>query len=176
MRILSTDDKIREARAIASDGILEPLLRRCESPIERLFMCAVLQHPARTCIYAGRKKKNEFRYICEWEIKSRIILVAQQWHHGPSRFDFAFMQGEDGIYVDVELDGAEWHDADENQVMRDRQRDRALQVEGWRVFRFSGSEVYTDVNKCLGEVVGFIEFLATPPTFTPADPDVDGVF
>jgi hypothetical protein len=43
------------------------------------------------------------------------------------------------------------------QLVRDRRRDRVLQIAGFNVFRYSGSEVWRDVFACAREVVGFVK-------------------
>jgi very-short-patch-repair endonuclease len=49
--------------------------------------------------------------------------------------------------VVVELYGFEWHNTKE-KLTQDAERERALQRQGYYVVRFTGSEVYRDVNKC----------------------------
>lgn len=51
----------------------------------------------------------------------------------------------------IELDGHEYHKTKE-QRKHDAKRDRALNIEGWRVIRFTGSEIYQAVWECLDEI------------------------
>ncbi|MBV9851812.1 MAG: DUF559 domain-containing protein [Armatimonadetes bacterium] len=52
----------------------------------------------------------------------------------------------------VECDGHEFHEKTRAQVARDKQRDRYLQKLGYKVFRFSGSEINQDAISCALEV------------------------
>ncbi len=55
----------------------------------------------------------------------------------------------------IYCDGTEFH-KDPQRIIMDKQQDRVLQTHGFNVFRFSGSEIAADVNKCVGEVMAFI--------------------
>jgi very-short-patch-repair endonuclease len=58
------------------------------------------------------------------------------------RLDLAVVRG--GRLVAVELDGHEFHERSRRQASYDKARDRALQLVGWRIARFSGSDVCRD--------------------------------
>lgn len=53
--------------------------------------------------------------------------------------------------VIVECDGHEFHERTKHQAQRDRSRDRELQRSGYRVFRFTGSELFKDPFACAKE-------------------------
>lgn len=53
----------------------------------------------------------------------------------------------------VECDGHEFHERTKEQAERDRSRDRRLQSEGIRVFRFTGSELHRNAPLRVFEVV-----------------------
>ncbi|WP_436787931.1 DUF559 domain-containing protein [Yinghuangia sp. YIM S10712] len=63
---------------------------------------------------------------------------------GRYRIDFALTDHKIGI----ELDGYSWHSSPE-AFTRDRARQRELELDGWRIVRFSGSEVTRDASKCV---------------------------
>lgn len=42
------------------------------------------------------------------------------------------------------------------QAIRDRQRDRVLQAQGFGIFRYAGSEIWANVFKCAQEVIAFL--------------------
>ncbi len=54
--------------------------------------------------------------------------------------------------VVVEVDGHEFHERTKFQAARDRQCDRAMIAEGFRVVRFAGQEVYRVAAECAEEV------------------------
>ena len=57
----------------------------------------------------------------------------------------------------VEVDRHEFHERTKFQAARDRQRDRAMIAEGFRVIRFTGQEIYRDVEGCAEEVVRLVK-------------------
>jgi very-short-patch-repair endonuclease len=67
------------------------------------------------------------------------------------RVDFANLEEK----VVIELDGYEYHNGKE-QFTNDRQRHREIEKLGWRIIRFSGSEVYKNPDKCLKEATAFV--------------------
>ncbi len=53
----------------------------------------------------------------------------------------------------IECDGHDFHDRTREQARKDRSRDRVLQSLGCRVFRYTGSEIWSDVFMCAHEAV-----------------------
>lgn len=66
--------------------------------------------------------------------------------------DFVIREANLIIYCD----GTEFHKSPERIIM-DKQQDRALQANGFTVFRFSGSEIASSVKNCVYEVEMFIQ-------------------
>lgn len=66
---------------------------------------------------------------------------------GPYRIDFAHIPSR----IAVELDGHDFHKS-RQQRTHDARRDRYLSEHGWRVVRFTGSEIHRDTKKCVAEV------------------------
>lgn len=92
----------------------------------------------------------------EYDIESPIEIKALYWFSkyglfpqfqyeiGKYRADFAF----EDIKLVVECDGAEWHSTDE-QKKNDKERDEYMINLGWKVLRFSGSEIHNEPwNMC----------------------------
>jgi len=69
------------------------------------------------------------------------------------RLDFAV----ESMKIAIEVDGHDFHERTKDQAQRDKSRDRALQILGWRTLRFTGSEVFRDAAACAGEVVQVME-------------------
>lgn len=59
--------------------------------------------------------------------------------------------------IGVELDGHDFHERTKEQVAHRNQRDRDLQLKGWRILHFSGSELY----RCPLDVVMEVAIVAT---------------
>jgi very-short-patch-repair endonuclease len=53
----------------------------------------------------------------------------------------------------VECDGHEFHEKTKEQAQRDKERDRKLQSLGFRVYRYTGSELYADAFRCAAEIL-----------------------
>lgn len=53
----------------------------------------------------------------------------------------------------VECDGHPFHEKTKEQSARDKKRDRVLQELGFKVFHFTGSQVWNDVFGCAQEAV-----------------------
>ncbi len=93
----------------------------------------------------------------------RRFAAAWHWHFGGyPRSQVCIPRNEGGhfcvdfllpIALVVELDGHDWHS---NQVQRtkDAQRDRELMRYGYRVIRFTGSEIVADPDACVLEAAG----------------------
>jgi very-short-patch-repair endonuclease len=74
------------------------------------------------------------------------VRAEPQVRFGPFTVDF--LVSENGSKFAVEADGADFHDAD-----RDRERDATLRGLGITdVLRFTGSEIYTDADRCANRV------------------------
>ncbi|MER5424086.1 DUF559 domain-containing protein [Streptosporangium roseum] len=79
---------------------------------------------------------------------------------GRYRIDFAIPDKKIGI----ELDGYTWHSSKE-AFTKDRQRQRELEADGWRIIRFSGAEVNQDVDACVQQAAALIiSFGVAPPS------------
>ena len=77
---------------------------------------------------------------------------------GAYRADFAVTTPE-GAKVVVECDGHEFHEKTREQAARDKKRDRELQIAGWMVLRFTGSEIYRGAEYCARDVARALKIL-----------------
>lgn len=62
-----------------------------------------------------------------------------QYEIGKYRADFAF----EDIKLVIECDGKEWHSTEE-QEKYDKERDKYMKNLGWKVMRFSGTEIHNE--------------------------------
>jgi very-short-patch-repair endonuclease len=53
----------------------------------------------------------------------------------------------------VECDGHDFHEKTKEQARRDKQRDRFLQSRGYKVLRYTGSEIWADPTECSDEIL-----------------------
>ncbi len=98
---------------------------KCESPVEQMFFDGISDAPA-----------IELAYVIP---QVPISLGGQDY-----RLDFADADRK----LCIEIDGLEYHNG-QDSFMRDRSRERALQMDGWRVLRFAAKEVMNDAHKCV---------------------------
>ena len=61
------------------------------------------------------------------------------------------------LLIAVECDGHDFHERTKEQAARDKSRDRALVKAGFRVIRFTGSEIWHRPSECADEIVDIIE-------------------
>lgn len=67
----------------------------------------------------------------------------------PYRLDFAIIHN--GIKLDIECDGKDYHSTPK-QKAHDRKRTRYLKNKGWEVIRFSGRQIYKDIDRCIARI------------------------
>jgi hypothetical protein len=82
----------------------------------------------------------------------RIPNLMPQVEIGKYRVDFALVERK----IVIEIDGHDYHKTREQRT-RDAQRERYLQLNGWRVIRFTGSEIYKDPSGCVAEVAKLLD-------------------
>lgn len=81
-------------------------------------------------------------------------LVPQYSILGRYRLDFALPD----LQIGIELDGYDYHSTKE-AFTNDRKRQRRIETAGWRLLRFSGSEVWDDAERCVREAAGLVGVL-----------------
>jgi very-short-patch-repair endonuclease len=119
----------------------------CDSPIERLFLIAfiLVGHDAGGVTF-GEPPAPDME---DW------FFVIPQAPIGQYKADFVIGLTEYPTQrVVVECDGHDFHERTKEQAAHDRKRDREMQSAGFKVFRFTGSEIYRDAFKCADEVIG----------------------
>lgn len=104
-------------------------LARIESPIERQL------------------------FIAFWHAGISAAIQCQV-QVGRYRLDFAVCKYK----LAIECDGHEYHKTKE-QRRHDAEKDRFLLADGWRVARFTGSEIVKDASACAEEVRVLVESL-----------------
>ncbi len=141
------------------------IFKKCESPIERVF---ILTFWLTTLVYVpdlGNPESDlEREYDRVQKPSDPTLLITPQAQISDMRVDFAithfgrwpnfdvkeiFKEHEipgssfSRVRAVVECDGHEFHEKTKSQASRDKARDRALVRQGFRVFRLSGTEIWT---------------------------------
>jgi very-short-patch-repair endonuclease len=151
-----------------------------ESPIEYIMasaMCAIIavDYPQIGFMRLIRGMDHkEAKEVTDRQSKSAAdnpywACVFPQTVVGDYRADFfiGYTQGLNTIGgIVVECDGHEFHDKTKQQAARDKARDRAIQAEGYRVFRFTGSEIWRNPIACASEVLEYAHSTAASSQHT----------
>ncbi len=129
-RLLSEEQRavVYEAETQAEDAFC-----RCGSPIEELFLAALILC-GDFCWRSSNPPDVGF-----W--RDQMVTLQQQVPIGAYRVDFLIAGQRAAV---VELDGHDFHERTKEQAERDKKRDRVLQATGLAVLRFTGSEVWRD--------------------------------
>ncbi len=136
----------------------------CQSPIERLFLWAILlklRWEYESVIVGGG-----FLDAIDDQRRRSVGVICPQVNIGSMRVDFCVALAEyvnnesKKVMIVVECDGHDYHDKTKGQASRDRQRDREIQKRGMLICRFTGADLWADPLKCADEVlvVGKAEF------------------
>jgi hypothetical protein len=149
-----------------------------ESPIERRMLLALLKHsfqqlaqcrvvhhsagPIGVVAYPIDYHNEELLIYPQGNIGDYRVDFLLIWHSREilPRADDEFGFADVEIRVIVECDGHEFHEKTKKQTSRDKKRDRDLQTMGYSVFRYSGSDIYHNPDKCAEEVITFIKATA----------------
>lgn len=136
------DELVKRSISRAQD-IYDGFNRFCESPIETSFA---------TAFYLSAEQYGE---IVTGPPGGRgLFCIQSQVHVLSYRADFVICENiENPSMIVVECDGHEYHERTKEQAERDRRRDREMQSAGYRVFRFTGREIYRNAFKCAEEVL-----------------------
>lgn len=149
---------------------LDVLFDQCESPIERMFLsaliCACNNKEIGIAVYSD-ERYPQFENLPPYT--SSCLHIYPQEQIGDYRVDFlltlilddhmTFLEDHSGCLVSgksqlvIECDGHDFHEKTREQASRDKERDRALQNCGYTVFRFTGSDIYNDAFSCVIESI-----------------------
>lgn len=96
---------------------------------------------------------------CESPLEAHFFIIASddfpnlepQFIVDHYRLDFAFPDE----MIAIEIDGHEFHKTREQRT-NDAKRERYLQSKGWKVIRFTGTEIFGDILNCIQELKGLI--------------------
>jgi len=145
--------------AVAVEGthsFYKRLIKTCESPIEEVYAVAlwVVAEVGFRNVYVSDGKKCVD--ISRGRFRAGEVIIEPQFQCGDYRIDFRVTHHENGLNptcVLIECDGHDYHERTKEQAAADRSRDRALTTAGWKLLRFTGSEIWRDPIKCAEETL-----------------------
>lgn len=127
-----SDDRVRSA----FNDALDDLLSQCEGRIAS----SLSKYPSLTAIeflaYVDLLKISIGETISGYE----PVIIVPQFPIG--RYTVDFMIEYFGERFTIECDGHDFHERTKYQAARDKSRDRFIQSKGFKVFRFTGSEIW----------------------------------
>lgn len=127
--------------------IVDNFYASVKSPIEILFFCAI-----KTII-----DTNKLEYYVIGDLIYGVEIMPQE-NIGKYKVDFLIANhGKIKTeYLIVECDGHSFHEKNENKRRYEKKRDRFLQKQGYKIFRFTGSEIVKDpisiAKECLEQI------------------------
>jgi very-short-patch-repair endonuclease len=150
-------EEVAESEKIRCLEYLDMLHRKCESPIEILLVTALwraskIEDFSIDFLPGGDTIPKEPYY-------DEAAFVYQQVKIGDYRADFLIHDASLPVDIApprimvVECDGHDYHERTKEQARRDKRRDRYFQSRGFKVLRFTGSEIWADPDKCADEII-----------------------
>jgi len=139
--------------------------------IEKLFWDELNQTLEKDCIYIQNEKceieyeffdfndhREELYYLSFRNKTFYINYDAQPDNNYFNGYipDFAiYINGLKKGFV-IEIDGHEWHEKTKEQARADKEKDRAYLKNGFIPIRFTGSEVFHNVKRCISDMFEII--------------------
>lgn len=87
---------------------------------------------------------------------SVINQVVPQFSIKNYRVDFLVILPRDEEKYVIECDGHDFHEKTKEQAAKDKKRDRDLQLMGFKVLHFTGSEIWKSSGNCILESMGVL--------------------
>jgi very-short-patch-repair endonuclease len=94
---------------------------------------------------------------------AELVGLTPQHPVGRYRLDFALPAQKIGL----EIDGLAYHGG-QKEFVADRQRQRDLELEGWRILRFAAQEVMVNADDCVRQAATWVRRQAAPTDPHPA--------
>jgi very-short-patch-repair endonuclease len=127
--------------------MIEDKMSICESPMEKLFL--IEWYYQNDNFYFGGDLRN--------------YIITPQYKIDNYRVDFLICLDDGSITphnnkencLIVEIDSYLWHGSDPEQFTKEKERERELIKQEYKLMRFSGREIYRNVEKCVNETMGY---------------------
>ena len=130
---------------------------KCESPIERQLMAGIVAVASRARVRVIFKLKDKDINLTTGSGGPMVIWPQHQVCNHRADFVVEYV----GSRAVVECDGHAYHERTKKQAERDRGLDRAFQREGFRIFRFTGSEIWAGPEVCAATLIRDLQSATT---------------
>ena len=132
-------------------------LKECRSPIEELVMMQLFSQKQRGLILDFKPQYAVGYYHVDFAVwatpspLNQIIVAAID----RTRRRMLKLSGKNLKIVKyaIECDGHEFHEKTKEQAARDKKRDNIIQSQGWKIFRFTGSEIWHDAKRVTADAL-----------------------
>lgn len=127
----------------------EELAVQPQSPIERAFLIGLMSMSYCVPCYDFGDTMSRSISVAEYLPRIKVELQAPVLSY---RADFLLTvtyKGRTVGRVVVECDGHDFHERTKEQAAHDRSRDRAMVLAGYKVMRFTGSEIHRNLMNCV---------------------------
>lgn len=94
--------------------------------------------------------------ICD-DLNGQEVQVSPQAPIGQYRVDFLVKNYGSEVGVIIECDGHDFHEKTKEQAKHDKERDRWLTSQGYKILRYTGSEIYNDFVKIEDELFDLLD-------------------
>jgi len=159
---MNTESKINSLWEKVKENYCYPLREivfgYAESPIEQTLFLALLDN---FCCFSidSRDDCGGFKdYISTSQGRYGIWHLEPQVTIDKYRVDFRILFPKNPkLKIIIECDGHNFHEKTKEQAIRDKKRDRNLTKLGFKILRFSGSEIYNNVEDCVKEIFSLVD-------------------
>lgn len=148
-------------------NLCDQLEEKCDSELEKNFFYQFYCLNNNLENIFLNKDPKIVESFCNLNPSKDYYLFETQFKVGKYKADFKITKFELEIDGDcavnlrkksivIEVDGHDFHEKTKEQVKKDKARDRFFLASGLNVMRFSGSEIYNDLEKCVDEVTNYL--------------------
>lgn len=134
----------REIKRLIDNGV-------CQSPIEAMLGISI------SIVW------NNFIFgkikIVSKETDNKFELISQ-YVFQKYKIDWVLKSEKGKIFI--ECDGHDFHERTKEQAAHDRAKDRAIQLAGFPILRFTGSEIWRSPADCVVQIFNFLNSMASP--------------
>lgn len=132
------------------------LNEECKSPIEEIFDFAF--HIV-NFMHEGKNGSPGIEMDAQYTIEIEGKTYKADFFYDSDSPDNNYMgfKGKNHLKLVVECDGHDFHEKTVEQVNRDNARDFYLQLSGYDVLHFSGSQIFDDPLQCAMDVYNYIQ-------------------